>query len=98
MKIKKFTPILNGCVFRGQERGYQGEIIEQVRKNFSYLLQITLRTDKNIFQIRAKRWVIERTLSWFDNDQRICRQYELLIETAEEMVKLSAIKLLLNKI
>lgn len=45
-----------------------------------------------------KRWVIERTFSWFDNDRRLCRNYELLMETSEEMVKLSAIKLLLNKI
>jgi len=78
--------------------GYRGEIIEQIRKNFGYLLQITLRTDKNTFQVQPKRWVIERTFSWFDNDRRLCRQYELLMETAEEMVKLSAIKLLLNKI
>lgn len=35
---------------------------------------------------------------WFNNDRRLCRQYELLMETAEEVVKLSAIKLLLNKI
>lgn len=78
--------------------GYRGEIIEQIRKNFGYLLQIKLRTDKKIFQVQPKRWVIERTFSWFDNDRRLCRQYELLMETAEEMVKLSAIKLLLNKI
>lgn len=78
--------------------GYRGEIIEQIKRNFDYLLQITLRTDRNIFQIQPKRWVIERTFSWFDNDRRLCRHYELLMETAEEMVKLSAIKLLLNKI
>lgn len=78
--------------------GYRGEIREQIKKNFAYLLKITLRTDKNIFQVQPKRWVIERTFSWFDNDRRLCRQYELLMETAEEIVKLSAIKLLLNKI
>lgn len=78
--------------------GYRGEIIEQIRKNFGYLLKVTLRIDKNTFQVQPKRWVIERTFSWFDNDRRLCRQYELLMETAEDMVKLSAIKLLLNKI
>lgn len=80
------------------DSGYRGEIIEQIKRNFDYLLQITLRTDRNIFQIQPKRWVIERTFSWFDNDRRLCRHYELLMETAEEMVKLSAIKLLLSKI
>ncbi|WP_456263921.1 transposase [Arachidicoccus ginsenosidimutans] len=51
-----------------------------------------------MFQTRSKRWIIERTFSWFDNDRRLCRNYELLMESSEEIVKLSAIKLLANKI
>ncbi len=38
------------------------------------------------------------TFSWLGNDRRLCRNYELLLENSENMVKLSAIKLLLNKI
>ena len=78
--------------------GYRGEIIEQVRKKFSYLLQITLRKDKNIFQVQPKRWVIERAFSWFDNDRRLCRNYELIMEPGEDVVKILAIKLLIRKI
>ena len=61
-------------------------------------LQVILRTEtvKN-FKPVAKRWVVERTFAWFDNDRRLCRNYELLMESSEEIVKLSAIKLLLNK-
>ncbi|MFJ1412082.1 hypothetical protein ACILEQ_08735, partial [Capnocytophaga canimorsus] len=40
----------------------------------------------------SKRWVIERTFAWLDNDRRLCRNYELLLENSENMVKLSAIK------
>lgn len=59
-----------------------------------------MRGDKKIkeFEPIHKRWIIERTFSWFDNDRRLCRNYELLMETSENMVKLSAIKLLINKI
>lgn len=80
--------------------GYRGEIIGQVKKRFGYILQIVMRSDskKTGFKPVHKRWVVERTFSWFDNDRRLCRNYELLLETSEEMVKLSAIKLLLNKI
>lgn len=80
--------------------GYRGEIIGQVKKRFGYILQIVMRSDdkKTGFKPTHKRWVVERTFSWFDNDRRLCRNYELLLETSEEMVKLSAIKLLLNKI
>ncbi|TXI94962.1 MAG: DDE transposase, partial [Chryseobacterium cucumeris] len=34
----------------------------------------------------------------FDNDRRLSRNYEFLMQTSENIVKLSAIKLLLNKI
>nr|WP_303645739.1 hypothetical protein [Chryseobacterium sp. ERMR1:04] len=42
--------------------------------------------------------MVERTFSWFDNDRRLCRNYELLMENSENMVKLSAKKLLFNKL
>ncbi|NAW51425.1 transposase, partial [Elizabethkingia argentiflava] len=59
-----------------------------------------LRPDKQKknFQPIHKRWIIERTFAWFDNHRRLCRIYELLIENAEEMVKVATIKHLLNKI
>lgn len=80
--------------------GYRGEIAVQVKERFGYILQVVMRSDdkKTRFKPIHKRWVVERTFSWFDNDRRLCRNYELLLETSEEMVKLSAIKLLLNKI
>ena len=79
--------------------GYRGEIISDVFKKFGYVLQIVLRKNdaKQSFKPIGKRWVVERTFSWFENDRSLCRNYELLMESAEEMVKLSAIKLLLKK-
>jgi len=80
--------------------GYRGEIAEQVKQKFGYLIKVVMRNDKNNtnFQPISKRWIIERTFSWFDNDRRLCRNYELMMENSENMVKLSAIKNLLNKI
>jgi transposase len=80
--------------------GYRGELIEKAKTIFNYVLQIVMRNkeEKNNFKPLPMRWVIERTFSWFDNDRRLCRNYELLFDSSETMVKLSAIKLLLNKI
>ncbi|PWK77084.1 DDE family transposase [Mucilaginibacter oryzae] len=80
--------------------GYRGEIIEQVKKRLGFLIQIVMRSDdkKTKFTPVHKRWVLERTFAWFDDDRRLCRNYELLLESSENMVKLAAIKLLLNKI
>jgi len=79
--------------------GYQGDVIETVKSRFGYLLQIVMRRQgqQDRFKPISKRWIVERTFAWFYNDRRLCRNYELLMESAEEMVKLSAIKLLLNK-
>ena len=78
--------------------GYCGAIINEVKERFGYLLQIIMGKQKQdkAFQPVHKRWIVERTFSWFDNDRRLCRNYELLMESAEEMVKLSAIKLLMK--
>ncbi|MCY0969178.1 transposase [Chryseobacterium wangxinyae] len=80
--------------------GYRGEILEQVKTKFGYLINVVMRSDekKTGFKTVSKRWIIERTFSWFDNDRRLCRYYELIMENSENMVKLSAIKNLLNKI
>ena len=52
--------------------------------------------DMQGFRPIKKRWVVERTFAW--NDRRLCRNYELTFDSAEEMVKIAAIKLLINKI
>lgn len=80
--------------------GYRGEITEQIKTRFGYLIKVVMRNDekKNGFVPISKRWIIERSFSWFENDRRLSRNYELVMKSSENMVKLSAIKLLLNKI
>lgn len=95
--IKEFLSSIRVVIADG---GYRGELAENAKKIFGYVINVVMRTDNETsgFKPVNKRWVIERTFSWFDNDRRLCRNYELLAESAETMVKLSAIKLLLNKI
>ncbi len=79
--------------------GYRGDIIEQVKNMFGYLLQIVLRTDKQEkFEVGPKRWIIERTFSWFENTRRLGKDYEYLLDTSEAMIQLASIKIMLNKI
>jgi putative transposase len=82
------------------DSGYRGEAIESIKNKFGYIIQVVMRSDdkKTGFKPIHKRWVVERTFAWFDNDRRLCRNYELLLETSENMVKIATIKLWLNKI
>ena len=54
-------------------------------------------TDKRWQFIKKTLHIQERTFAWFENDRRLCRNYELTFDSAEEMVKIAAIKLLMNK-
>ncbi|MCM0711198.1 transposase [Parabacteroides sp. TA-V-105] len=50
------------------------------------------------FKPIVKRWIVERTFSWSDNYRSLCRNYEFTFDSAEEMVKIASIRMLLNKI
>lgn len=98
--MRVLKELLSGIKVIIADGGYRGEIAEQVKKKFGYLIQVVMRSDdkKTGFKPIHKRWVVERTFAWLDNDRRLCRNYEFLFESSENMVKLAAIKLLLNKI
>ena len=79
--------------------GYRGELIENIKKNFGYVIQVVVSTYKEQgFRPIKKRWIVERTFSWLDWNRRLCRNYELTFDSAEVMVKLMTIRLLLRKI
>ena len=79
--------------------GYRGELIENVKNKFGYVIQVVISAYKEQgFKPIHKRWIVERTFSWMENDRRLCRNDEWTFDSAEEMVKISAIKLLLKKI
>ncbi len=79
--------------------GYRGELIENIKSKFGYIIQVVISSYKEQgFRPIHKRWIVERTFSWLDNNRRLCRNYELTFDSAEEMVKIAAIRLLLSKI
>lgn len=79
--------------------GYRGELIKNVKTKLGYVMQVVIRAHKEQeFKPIHKRWIVERTFSWMENDKRLCRNDELTYESAEEMVRISAIKLLSKKI
>lgn len=77
--------------------GYRREIIENVKSRFGYLLHIVLRTDKQKkFEVLPKRWIIERTFTWFEITRRLGKGYEYLLNTSEAVFQLASIKTLIK--
>ena len=67
--------------------GYRGEIIEEIKIKFNYIIQIVMRSDKKVkeFEPIRKRWVIERTFPWFDNDRKLCRKPNEVVRRSKIM-------------
>ena len=79
--------------------GYRGELIENVKNKLGYDMEITLRSDKNTeFKPLPKRWIVERTFSWFENFRRLAKDYEYSVKSSEAMITLAFIRLMLNNI
>lgn len=79
--------------------GYRGELIENTRKTFGWILEVVLRKDSSKkFEVLPQRWVVERTFSWFESYRRLGKDYEYHTETSQTMVQLAMIRLMLNRI
>ena len=78
--------------------GYRGGLKDIVKAELDCDLWIVLRNKHKGFIPLPKRWVVERTFAWLLNFRRLAIDYEVRTDTAETMVKIAAIKLLLNKI
>jgi putative transposase len=92
--IRVFEESIIGIKLLIADGGYRGELAKKIKSVFGYTLKIIMRTDekKNGFTPLPIRWVVERIFAWFENDRRLYRDYELLAESSETMVKLAAIK------
>lgn len=53
---------------------------------------------KNTWEILPKRWIVERTFAWFTHRRRLSKDYEISVWSAEDIVRLGFISVLLNRI
>jgi len=79
------------------DAGYTGTLIEWFKETLKSTLEIVKRSDTQ-FRILPKRWIVERTLSWINNDRRHSKDYERLCESSVALIQLSMIKLMLKRI
>ena len=77
--------------------GYRGELVEKVRKELGFEMEITLRTDKSsVFKPLPKRWVVERSFAWLGDFRRLSKDYERTVVSAENMIYLAFIALMIK--
>ena len=82
------------------DRGYDALQVEAaVAKTPALRLEIVKRSDDmSGFVVIPRRWVVERTFSWFGRNRRLAKDFENLASTLETFVTLASIQLALRRL
>jgi len=95
-KLKGFFPRLKLIWSDG---GYAGQLIEWTRKLGRWILEIVKRSDDVTgFVVLPKRWIVERTFSWFGRYRRLSKDYETLTRSSETVIYLAMIHLMVRRL
>jgi putative transposase len=74
-------------------------LIEWVRVECGWELRVTKRSDKAVgFEVVPKRWAVERTFGWLGRYRRLSKDYEVLTETSEAMIRLAMIHVMVRRL
>jgi putative transposase len=75
------------------------DFIAQIAQDFGWQLEHLKRTDENPgFTVIPKRWVVERTYSWFGHYRRLSKDYEFLPTTGEMMSFAAMVHLMVRRL
>lgn len=96
-KIHKSYPWLELVWADGGYNAHQ--VTDAVAKIPSLRLEIVKRSDDvSGFVVLPRRWVVERTFSWFGRNRRLAKDWENLADTLHAFVTIASIQLALRRL
>ncbi len=78
------------------DQGYQGTAVQFVEKVLGLKLHISKKI-KDTFAVLPKRWIVERTFAWLGNYRRLSKDYEIRTFSAENMVRIAMLRVIVAK-
>ena len=89
-----------GWSLSGPTRGYNAhQVKDALPRSPGLRLEIIERTDVTKgFVVLPRRWVVERTFSWFGRNRRLAKDYENLADTLAAFVTLAAIQFAIRRL
>lgn len=80
------------------DQGYQGENFARVVEQLCGAKVEVVKRSEAGFVILPKRWIVERTFGWLNQNRRLSKDYELLPEMSEAMIQGAMIRLMLQRL
>ena len=78
------------------DAGYRGTAVEFVENTLQLKLHISKKI-KDAFAVLPVRWIVEGTFAWLGNFRRLSKDYEILANSAENMVRIAMIQITIAK-
>ena len=95
-KLDKRFPLLKKIWADG---AYAGKLVDWAKEFGEWVLEIVKRSDNaKGFELLPHRWIVERTFAWLGRFRRLSKDYEVLIETSEAMVRIAMIRLMIRRL
>jgi putative transposase len=79
------------------DAGYRGTAVKFVEDTLALKLHISERI-KDTFAVLPIRWIVERTFAWLGNYRRLSKDYEKLTLTAENMVRIAMLRIMITRL
>ena len=78
------------------DAGYRGTTVDYSEIILDTPVHISTQIQDQ-FAILPKRWIVERTFAWINNDRRLSKDYEVKPNHSENMVRISMVKRTLRR-
>ena len=79
--------------------GYAGGLVAWAWRVGKWTLDIVRRDEtKRYFEVLPYRWIVERTLAWLGRYRRLSKDYEVLPQTSESLIRIAMINLMLHRL
>jgi transposase len=97
--LDKINESFPGLELVWADGGYNAHQVKTIAKtNAPLRVEIVKRSDDvKGFVVLPRRWVVERTFSWFGRNRRLARDYENLAKTLTAFVSLAAIQIAIRR-
>jgi putative transposase len=91
--LKKYPTIKGVCADAGYRKTMKVFVEQVLKKTIIISQRITAG-----WAVIANRWIVERTFAWFNHFRRLSKDYEIAVQSAENMVMIAHSMVLLNRL
>jgi transposase len=92
--FERYPSIIRFCA----DAGYRGTFILDVDEILGVGVDISEKIRPHEWEKLPWRWVVERTFTWLNNSRRLSKDYEITVDSAEAVVKISHFHTLLKRL